>query len=153
MKKLTLLLAMAVISLSSISQESFKDTYKRYLNYCDELVSYETTQRGQIQQILIPVHDEAGELERFVSGQEKDTTWLEVDPPEYRDNHSDNNTIYFNGSVGIGSLDATFTLSNYGESIEIDKFIKVERPYNCMIKREKHSHEGFFKWFYEVELK
>lgn len=118
-------------------------TYRIYVDDCNQLVDYETTQYGSIQMIPHPI-DSLGKLKRYEWRQAKDTLWANPYSPEHRDDFDEPNfssgTIMWNSS---GTLELSTGRIEYRE---VHEPINVSRAVTVQIKKEKPSMEGLWMW-------
>lgn len=115
---------------------------REYKAWCEEEVEMEVKQTGQVIYDMIPVRGENTGGTLFYELVAVDTTWNEVECPEFKE--ADERYVLYSGFSD--SLRSSLGDAWYGNGSN-KKYITVSRPYKCTVKRrEVRFGEKFFEW-------
>jgi hypothetical protein len=138
-----LTLILILLALAGRGQiNDLKQLHKQYIEYCNETVTDTIIENGSvINNKKVPIY---GTCKDIVGYQmiEGDTTWKGYKCGEYKD---DNNYWLIPGGDNV----LTWRLDTLGWIGVEYASCKVTRKHPCILKREKPTAEGFYKWVYK----
>jgi len=140
-----LILFLFLVPFIGLSQTDLKQSYKQYIEYCNETVADTIEEYGELSATKeVPIYGPCDEIIGYREVITGDTTWKGYKCKEYME-QSNYWTKY-----SVITCDSVMTYNKWPEIHKlVNKVCKVTRKHICTVKREKPSAEGFYQWLYK----